>query len=37
VAWQSLITNTPGTNGLWQFVDTNTSRYPVRFYRTSTP
>jgi sugar lactone lactonase YvrE len=37
VVWQSLYTNVTGTNGVWQFTDTNASQYPVRFYRTSTP
>jgi sugar lactone lactonase YvrE len=37
VVWQSLSTFVPGTNGVWQFTDTNASQYPVRFYRSSTP
>jgi hypothetical protein len=37
VVWQSLSTFMPGTNGLWQFADTNAGQYPVRFYRSSTP
>jgi hypothetical protein len=37
VVWQSLGAFVPGTNGLWQFTDTNWSLYPLRFYRTSTP
>jgi len=37
VVWQSLGTNVPGTNGMWQFTDSNASQWPARFYRTSTP
>ncbi len=37
VVWQSLGSYIPGTNGLWQFIDTNASQSPVRFYRSSTP
>jgi len=37
INWQSLATNIPGTNGLWQFTDANASLYPVRYYRASTP
>jgi sugar lactone lactonase YvrE len=35
--WVSIYTNRPGTNGFWQFTDTNNSLFPERFYRTSTP
>jgi uncharacterized repeat protein (TIGR03803 family) len=34
--WQTISTNIAGTNGLWQFTDTNTSNYPFRFYRSVT-
>ena len=34
--WQVLATNV-ATNGFFQFMDTNTSGYPVKFYRLSTP
>jgi hypothetical protein len=36
--WQPIFTN-PATpaNGIWQFIDTNTAGYPIRFYRLSTP
>ena len=37
VAWQPIYTNVAPTNGAWQFTDTNTSRYPARFYRSATP
>jgi sugar lactone lactonase YvrE len=37
IVWQPIYTNVPGANGAWQFTDTNTSQYPVRFYRSSTP
>jgi hypothetical protein len=37
VIWTPVATNVSGTNGIWQFTDTNASQYPVRFYRTSTP
>jgi uncharacterized repeat protein (TIGR03803 family) len=37
VAWQTLSTNVAGTNGLWQFTDTNTSGSRMRFYRSITP
>ena len=35
--WQTVSTNVAGTNGLWQFTDTNASNYPFRFYRSATP
>lgn len=35
--WQPIYTNIAPANGAWQFTDTNTSRYPARFYRSSTP
>ena len=31
--WQPLDTNTLGTNGLWQFTDTQVLNFPNRFYR----
>jgi hypothetical protein len=34
--WQVLATNV-ATNGFFQFMDTNTSGYPAKFYRLSTP
>jgi sugar lactone lactonase YvrE len=37
VIWLPIFTNVPGTNGVWQFADTNINKYPVRFYRTTTP
>jgi hypothetical protein len=37
VVWQPIYTNVAPTNGAWQFTDTNASRYPIRFYRASTP
>ena len=37
VVWQPIYRNTVGTNGVWQFTDTNTSASPVRFYRSATP
>ncbi len=37
VNWQPISTNTSGTDGTWQTKDTNTSHFPVRFYRASTP
>ena len=36
--WQAIYTNNNvGTNGTWQFTDTNASGFPARFYRFSTP
>ncbi len=38
IFWQSIFTNdSVGTNGTWQFTETNTANYPARFYRLSTP
>ena len=37
VVWLPVYTNIAGTNGTWQFTDTNAAGYPVRFYRFSTP
>lgn len=34
--WQVLTTNV-ATNGIFHFMDTNTSGYPMKFYRLSTP
>jgi subtilase family serine protease len=31
--WLPLTTNTPGTNGAWQFTDLAATNYPQRFYR----
>ncbi len=36
VLWQSLSTNIAGADGDWQFTDTNTIPYPVKFYRSFT-
>lgn len=33
IAWQPISTNVPGTNGCWQFTDTNAPRHQTRFYR----
>ena len=35
--WQTISTNAAGTNGLWQFTDTNVNTNPFRFYRSATP
>ncbi len=35
--WEELVSDTVGTNGLSQFLDTSASNYPARFYRTATP
>jgi uncharacterized repeat protein (TIGR03803 family) len=35
--WQTISTNAAGTNGLWQFTDTNVNTSPFRFYRSATP
>jgi len=35
--WQPVCTNVAGENGTWQFTETNTDQYPIRFYRSSTP
>ena len=36
VQWQSLLTNTADTNGVWQFMDTNLNS-AQKFYRVTTP
>jgi hypothetical protein len=37
-SWQPIFTNiTTTTNGTWQFIDTNATGYPWRFYRFSIP
>ncbi|HZM04767.1 MAG TPA: hypothetical protein VFC44_17320 [Candidatus Saccharimonadales bacterium] len=36
IQWQSILTNTADTNGVWQFTDTNLSISP-KFYRLTTP
>ena len=37
-SWQPIFTNiNTSTNGIWQFIDSNTAAYPTRFYRFSTP
>ena len=33
IVWQSISTNVAGSNGDWQFSDTNAPRYKFRFYR----
>jgi len=33
VGWEPVDTNTLGTNGLWQFTDTQVTDFPRRFYR----
>lgn len=35
--WVTIGTNTAATNGLFQFLDTQASNFPVRFYRSATP
>jgi len=35
--WQTLGFGTAGIDGAFQFLDTNTSNQPARFYRSSTP
>ena len=32
-SWQPVTTNTLGTNGVWQFTDTQATNFPQRFYR----
>jgi polygalacturonase len=34
VVWMTISTNTAGTNGLWQFTDTQAANFFQRFYRT---
>jgi hypothetical protein len=36
-AWQVIGSGQAGTNGLWQFTDTDASLYPMRYYRTQYP
>ena len=31
--WQAITTNTPGTNGVWQFTDLQATNFTQRFYR----
>jgi len=31
--WEPIATNTLGTNGLWQFTDSQSTNFPQRFYR----
>jgi hypothetical protein len=35
--WQVISTNVAGSNGLWQYTDTDAGNYPLRFYRTYKP
>jgi alpha-tubulin suppressor-like RCC1 family protein len=35
--WQAISTNVAGTNGLWNYTDTNASGYSQRFYRAYQP
>jgi hypothetical protein len=37
ITWQALATNTAGSTGLFQFLDTNTSGLKMKFYRLSIP
>jgi hypothetical protein len=32
-SWQFIATNSPGTNGVWQFTDTQATNFTQRFYR----
>ena len=36
ILWQSLSTNLAGSDGNWQFTDTNAAGYQTRFYRSLT-
>lgn len=36
-SWQPVSTNLAGSDGSWQFTDTNATNYPSRFYRASLP
>jgi hypothetical protein len=36
VVWQPISTNVAGSNGDWQFTDTNASAFPTKFYRSLT-
>ena len=35
--WETISTNIAGTNGLWNYTDTNAANYSLRFYRTCKP
>ena len=37
IIWTTLSTNTAGTNGLFQYNDTDSTNFPTRYYRTATP
>jgi hypothetical protein len=35
--WQSVVTNSADTNGVWSFIDANTLLCPTKFYRVTIP
>ena len=37
ISWSVIGTNTAGIDGLSQFIDTDVSLYPIRFYRSVKP
>jgi fibronectin-binding autotransporter adhesin len=37
IPWQAILTNISGTNGLYQFIDPNSTNFPIRFYRVRSP
>jgi hypothetical protein len=37
IAWQTISTNTSSSNGLYQFIDANSTNFPIRFYRVRSP
>jgi hypothetical protein len=37
IFWQTLATNAAGTDGLWSFVDVDSTNYPARYYRSALP
>lgn len=37
IVWTTIATNMAGTNGLFQYNDLDSTNYPTRYYRTTTP
>ncbi len=35
--WTNISTNVAGTDGLWQFTDSDATNYPARYYRSEYP
>ena len=37
IPWQTISTNTSDTNGVYQFIDIDSTNFPIRFYRVRSP